>query len=124
MSRSFAEKELHTRRPEHRTQPYPVPHRPAQRKLSMNRRASDSRQEDSSDDNQSSSLGRSAPSDDVSVASDYQDDGSPECEYERPNPAQQQWRAIICTHYKKRKSHTPTGDLVGVAGNAGAHCGP
>ncbi|XP_056153146.1 src kinase-associated phosphoprotein 1 [Lampris incognitus] len=36
---------------------------------------SDSRQEDSSDDNQSSSLGRS---DDASVASDYQDEESPE----------------------------------------------
>uniref|UniRef100_A0A3B4YSQ7 Src kinase-associated phosphoprotein 1 n=1 Tax=Seriola lalandi dorsalis TaxID=1841481 RepID=A0A3B4YSQ7_SERLL len=34
--------------------------------------------EDGSDDNRSSSLGRSAPSDDASVASDYQDDGGPE----------------------------------------------
>lgn len=33
-------------------------------------------QEDISDDNRSSSLGRSAPSDDASVASDYQDDGA------------------------------------------------
>lgn len=38
-------------------------------------------QEDSSDDNRSNSLGRSAPSDDVSVASDYQEEGSQECEY-------------------------------------------
>lgn len=38
------------------------------------------RDEDGSDDNRSSSLGRSAPSDDASVASDYQDDGAPECE--------------------------------------------
>ena len=32
-----------------------------------------------SDDNRRSSLGRRAPSDDASVASDYQDDGMPEC---------------------------------------------
>lgn len=38
-------------------------------------------QEDSSDDNRSNSLGRSAPSDDVSVASDYQEEGAQECEY-------------------------------------------
>ncbi|XP_029312456.1 src kinase-associated phosphoprotein 1 isoform X2 [Cottoperca gobio] len=38
---------------------------------------SDLRDEDGSDDNRSS-LGRSAPSDDASVASDYQDDGTPE----------------------------------------------
>lgn len=37
----------------------------------------DSREEEGSDDNRSSSLGRSAQSDD---ASDYQDDGGPECE--------------------------------------------
>ncbi|KAM6964500.1 src kinase-associated phosphoprotein 1 [Tautogolabrus adspersus] len=35
----------------------------------------DFRDEEGSDDNRSSSLGRSAPSDDASVASDYQDDG-------------------------------------------------
>lgn len=39
----------------------------------------DFREEDVSDDNRSSSLGRSAPSDDASVASDYQDD-VPDCE--------------------------------------------
>lgn len=38
------------------------------------------RHEDSSDDNHSSSLGRSAPSDDLSVASDYQEENAPECE--------------------------------------------
>lgn len=41
----------------------------------------DLRHEDSSDDNHSS-LGRSAPSDDLSVASDYQEDTAPECEFE------------------------------------------
>ncbi|RXN09646.1 src kinase-associated phospho 1-like protein [Labeo rohita] len=40
--------------------------------------------EDSSDDNRSSSLGRSAPSDDMSVASDYQEEGATEpCQYRR-----------------------------------------
>ncbi|XP_034414690.1 src kinase-associated phosphoprotein 1 [Cyclopterus lumpus] len=39
---------------------------------------SDFRDEDGSDDNRSSSLGRSGPSDDASVASDYQDEGTPE----------------------------------------------
>lgn len=43
-------------------------------------RSADFRDEEGSDDNRSSSLGRSAPSDDASVASDYQDDGAPECE--------------------------------------------
>lgn len=37
--------------------------------------------EDSSDDNRSSSLGRSAPSDDMSVASDYQEEGATEREF-------------------------------------------
>lgn len=37
--------------------------------------------EDSSDDNRSSSLGRSAPSDDMSVASDYQEEGASEREF-------------------------------------------
>lgn len=41
--------------------------------------SADFREEDGSDDNRSPSLGRSAPSDDASVASDYQDDGAPEC---------------------------------------------
>lgn len=41
----------------------------------------DFREEDVSDDNRSPSLGRSAPSDDASVASDYQDDVVPECEF-------------------------------------------
>lgn len=38
------------------------------------------REEDGSDDNRSSSLGRSVQSDDASLASDNQDDGAPECE--------------------------------------------
>lgn len=37
--------------------------------------------EDSSDDNRSNSLGRSAPSDDMSVASDYQEEGASEREF-------------------------------------------
>lgn len=41
----------------------------------------DFREEEGSDDNRSSSLGRSGPSDDASVTSDYQDDGGPECEF-------------------------------------------
>lgn len=48
--------------------------------LSLSTHSADFRDEDGSDDNRSSSLGRSAPSDDASVASDYQDDGAPECE--------------------------------------------
>ena len=41
--------------------------------------SADYREEDGSDDNRSSSLGRSAQSDDASLASDNQDDGAPEC---------------------------------------------
>lgn len=43
-------------------------------------RSADYKEEDGSDDNRSSSLGRSAQSDDASLASDNQDDGIPECE--------------------------------------------
>lgn len=41
--------------------------------------SADYREEDGSDDNRSSSLGRSAQSDNVSLASDNQDDGTLEC---------------------------------------------
>lgn len=69
---------------------------------------SDARQEDSSDDNQSSSLGRSVPSDDVSVASDYQDDGSPELFEEIPMVAAQDLSNILKQGYleKKRRDHS------------------
>ncbi|CAM9123686.1 unnamed protein product, partial [Lampetra planeri] len=43
----------------------------------------DFREDDGSDDNRSS-VDRSAPSDDASVASDYQDDGAPECKRTLP----------------------------------------
>lgn len=39
----------------------------------------DLREDEGSDDNRSSSLGRSAPSDDASVVSDYQEDGVADC---------------------------------------------
>ncbi|XP_078146782.1 src kinase-associated phosphoprotein 1 [Centroberyx gerrardi] len=69
---------------------------------------SDSRQEDSSDDNQSSSLGRSAPSDDASVASDYQDEGAPEFFGEIPSVAAQDLSNILKQGYleKKRRDHS------------------
>ncbi|XP_071368105.1 src kinase-associated phosphoprotein 1 [Centroberyx affinis] len=69
---------------------------------------SDSRQEDSSDDNQSSSLGRSAPSDDASVASDYQDEGAPEFFEEIPSVAAQDLSNILKQGYleKKRRDHS------------------
>lgn len=38
------------------------------------------KEDDGSDDNRSSSLGRSVQSDNASLASDNQDDGAPECE--------------------------------------------
>ncbi|XP_064858421.1 src kinase-associated phosphoprotein 1-like isoform X1 [Oncorhynchus nerka] len=69
---------------------------------------SESRQEDSSDDNQSSSLGRSAPSDDLSVASDYQDEGSPEYFEEIQMVAAQDLSNILKQGYleKKRRDHS------------------
>ncbi|KAI1887147.1 hypothetical protein AGOR_G00203140 [Albula goreensis] len=69
---------------------------------------SDSRQEDSSDDNQSSSLGPSVPSDDVSVASDYQDEVSPEYFEEIPMVAAQELGNILKQGYleKKRRDHS------------------
>lgn len=41
--------------------------------------SADYKEDDGSDDNRSSSLGRSAQSDDASLASDNPDDGIPEC---------------------------------------------
>ncbi|XP_010864393.1 src kinase-associated phosphoprotein 1 isoform X2 [Esox lucius] len=69
---------------------------------------SEFRQEDSSDDNRSSSLGRSAPSDDLSVASDYQDDGSPEYFDEMEVVAAQDLSNILKQGYleKKRRDHS------------------
>ncbi|KAL7857011.1 hypothetical protein SRHO_G00159100 [Serrasalmus rhombeus] len=64
--------------------------------------------EDNSDDNHSSSLGRSAPSDDLSVASDYQEDAAPEYFEEIPIVAAQDLSNILKQGYleKKRRDHT------------------
>ncbi|XP_070707946.1 src kinase-associated phosphoprotein 1 [Pempheris klunzingeri] len=69
---------------------------------------SDYREEDGSDDNRSSSLGRSAPSDDASVASDYQDDGAPEYFGDIPPVAAQDLINILKQGYleKKRRDHS------------------
>uniref|UniRef100_A0A672Y7N0 Src kinase-associated phosphoprotein 1 n=1 Tax=Sphaeramia orbicularis TaxID=375764 RepID=A0A672Y7N0_9TELE len=69
---------------------------------------SDSGQEDGSDDNRSSSLGRSAPSDDASVASDYQDDGAPEYFEQIRSVAAQDLSNILKQGYleKKRRDHS------------------
>uniref|UniRef100_A0A9J8CI71 Src kinase-associated phosphoprotein 1 n=2 Tax=Cyprinus carpio TaxID=7962 RepID=A0A9J8CI71_CYPCA len=64
--------------------------------------------EDSSDDNRSSSLGRSAPSDDMSVASDYQEEGASELFEEIPLVAPQDLSNILKQGYleKKRRDHS------------------
>ncbi|KAK7122581.1 hypothetical protein R3I94_019633 [Phoxinus phoxinus] len=64
--------------------------------------------EDSSDDNRSSSLGRSAPSDDMSVASDYQEEGANELFEEIPMVAAQDLSNILKQGYleKKRRDHS------------------
>ncbi|XP_016392608.1 src kinase-associated phosphoprotein 1-like [Sinocyclocheilus rhinocerous] len=64
--------------------------------------------EDSSDDNRSSSLGRSAPSDDMSVASDYQEEGASELFEEIPLVAAQDLSNILKQGYleKKRRDHS------------------
>ncbi|KAG7506839.1 hypothetical protein JOB18_016916 [Solea senegalensis] len=69
---------------------------------------SDFREEDGSDDNRSSSLGRSGPSDDASVASDYQDDGGPEYFGDIPAVAAQDLNNILKQGYleKRRKDHS------------------
>ncbi|XP_029383264.1 src kinase-associated phosphoprotein 1 [Echeneis naucrates] len=65
-------------------------------------------EDDGSDDNHSSSLGRSAPSDDTSVASDYQDDGAPEYYGDISPVAAQDLSNILKQGYleKKRKDHS------------------
>lgn len=64
--------------------------------------------QDVSDDNRSSSLGRSAPSDDASVASDYQDDGAQEYFDEITVVAAQELSPIMKQDYleKKRRDHS------------------
>lgn len=64
--------------------------------------------QDVSDDNRSSSLGRSAPSDDASVASDYQDDGAQEYFDDIPIVAAQDLSPIMKQDYleKKRRDHS------------------
>ncbi|XP_051523137.1 src kinase-associated phosphoprotein 1-like isoform X2 [Myxocyprinus asiaticus] len=68
----------------------------------------ESNREDSSDDNQSSSLGPSAPSDDMSMASDYQEEGAPELFEEIPMVAAQDLSNILKQGYleKKRRDHS------------------
>ncbi|KAM8836753.1 src kinase-associated phosphoprotein 1 isoform 2-T2 [Spinachia spinachia] len=69
---------------------------------------SDFRDDDGSDDNRSSSLGRSAPSDDASVASDYQDDGAPEYFGNIPPVAAEDLGNILKQGHleKKRRDHS------------------
>ncbi|XP_054454923.1 src kinase-associated phosphoprotein 1 [Anoplopoma fimbria] len=70
--------------------------------------ASDFRDDEGSDDNRSSSLGRSAPSDDASVASDYQDDGATDYFGDIPPVAAQDLCNILKQGYleKKRRDHS------------------
>ncbi|XP_054899227.1 src kinase-associated phosphoprotein 1 isoform X2 [Poeciliopsis prolifica] len=67
----------------------------------------DSRDDEGSDDNRSSSLGRSAPSDDASV-SDYQDDGVPEYLGDIPPIGAQELTNNLKQGFleKKRKDHS------------------
>ncbi|TNN03320.1 hypothetical protein fugu_000349 [Takifugu bimaculatus] len=69
---------------------------------------SDYKEEDGSDDNRSSSLGRSAQSDDASLASDNQDDGIPEYFGDIPPVAAQDTVNVLKQGYleKKRKDHS------------------
>uniref|UniRef100_A0A3Q2XEH4 Src kinase associated phosphoprotein 1 n=1 Tax=Hippocampus comes TaxID=109280 RepID=A0A3Q2XEH4_HIPCM len=64
---------------------------------------SDSREEDGSDDNRSSSLGRSAPSDAASLASDYQEDGPAEYFEDIPLTAAQDLGNILKQGYLEKK---------------------
>ncbi|XP_068439746.1 src kinase-associated phosphoprotein 1 isoform X2 [Clinocottus analis] len=70
--------------------------------------SSDFRDEDGSDDNRSSSLGRSAQSDDASVASDYQDDGALDYFGDIPSVAAQDLNHILKQGHleKKRRDHS------------------
>ncbi|KAM3591375.1 uncharacterized protein V6R79_000978 [Siganus canaliculatus] len=69
---------------------------------------SDYREEEGSDDNRSSSLGRSVQSDDASLASDNQDDGAPEYFGDIPLVAAQEVVNVLKQGNleKKRKDHT------------------
>ncbi|XP_061665462.1 src kinase-associated phosphoprotein 1 isoform X2 [Syngnathoides biaculeatus] len=69
---------------------------------------SDSREEDGSDDNRSSSQGRSAQSDDASLASDNQEDGAAEYFEDIPLTAAQDLGNILKQGYleKKRRDHS------------------
>lgn len=68
----------------------------------------DLRDDEGSDDNRSSSLGRSAQSDDASVVSDYQDDGVAEYDEDILPVAAQDLNNILKQGYleKKRKDHS------------------
>ncbi|XP_019109750.1 src kinase-associated phosphoprotein 1 [Larimichthys crocea] len=69
---------------------------------------SDYREEEGSDDNRSSSLGRSVQSDDASLASDNQDDGAPEYFGDIPPVAAQEIINTLKQGYleKKRRDHS------------------
>uniref|UniRef100_H3C548 Src kinase-associated phosphoprotein 1 n=1 Tax=Tetraodon nigroviridis TaxID=99883 RepID=H3C548_TETNG len=69
---------------------------------------SDYKEDDGSDDNRSSSLGRSAQSDDASLASDNPDDGPPEYFGDIPLVAPQDIINVLKQGYleKKRKDHS------------------
>ncbi|XP_072313053.1 src kinase-associated phosphoprotein 1 [Eucyclogobius newberryi] len=68
----------------------------------------DSLQEDITNDNRRSSLGRSVPSDEASIASDYQDDGAQEFCEDIPAVAVQDLTPIIKQDYleKRRRDHS------------------
>uniref|UniRef100_I3KP90 Src kinase associated phosphoprotein 1 n=1 Tax=Oreochromis niloticus TaxID=8128 RepID=I3KP90_ORENI len=68
----------------------------------------DLREDEGSDDNRSSSLGRSAPSDDASVVSDYQEDGVGDYDEDIPPVAAYELTNILKQGYleKKRKDHS------------------
>ncbi|XP_063338238.1 src kinase-associated phosphoprotein 1 [Pelmatolapia mariae] len=68
----------------------------------------DLREDEGSDDNRSSSLGRSAPSDDASVVSDYQEDGVADYDEDILPVAAYELTNILKQGYleKKRKDHS------------------
>ncbi|XP_061912859.1 src kinase-associated phosphoprotein 1 isoform X1 [Entelurus aequoreus] len=72
------------------------------------RLSADLREEDGSDDNRSSSLGRSAPSDDASLASDYQDDGAPELFEDIPFTAAQDLNNVLKQGYLEKRRRDPS----------------
>lgn len=69
---------------------------------------SEPKHEDSSDDNRSSSLGRSAPSDDLSVASDFQEEAASEKYGEIPKVAAQDLSNILKQGYLEKKRRDPS----------------